>query len=87
MWYREYKPFITQIDDWLFDFENAYRVLVSHFKIKSLKNFGCDEMHYGISAAGALANHINKNLATSIHHISKLSPIVEEGFMVLDSLL
>lgn len=85
LWYREYKPFITQIDDWLFDFENAYRVLVSHFKIKSLKNFGCDEMHYGISAAGALANHINKNLATSIHHISKLSPIVEEGIMVLDS--
>ena len=42
-------------------------------------------MHHGISAAGALANHINKNLATSIHHISKLSPIVEEGFMVLDS--
>ncbi|MFL3008955.1 MAG: DNA mismatch repair protein MutS [Candidatus Neomarinimicrobiota bacterium] len=85
LWYREYKPFITQIDDWLFDFENAYRVLISHFKIKSLKNFGCDEMHYGISAAGALANHINKNLSTSIHHISKLSPIVEEGFMVLDS--
>ena len=85
LWYRQYKPFITQIDDWLFDFQNAYRVLISHFKIKSLKNFGCDEMHYGISAAGALANHINKNLATSIHHISKLSPIVEEGFMVLDS--
>ncbi len=84
LWYREYKPFITQIDDWLFDFENAYRVLTSHFKINSLKNFGCDEMHYGISAAGALAQHINKNLATSIHHISKLSPIVEEGFMVLD---
>tara|TARA_Y100000768_G_scaffold345817_1_gene292981 strand:- start:293 stop:2887 length:2595 start_codon:yes stop_codon:yes gene_type:complete len=85
LWYREYKPFITQVDDWFFDFDNAYRVLISHFKIKSLKNFGCDEMHYGISAAGALANHINKNLATSIHHISRLSPIVEEGFMVLDS--
>ena len=27
LWFREYKPFITQIDDWLFDFENAYRVL------------------------------------------------------------
>ena len=85
LWYREYKPFITQIDDWLFDFESAYRVLISHFKIKSLKNFGCDEMYYGISAAGALANHLSKNLATSIHHISKLSPIFEEGFMVLDS--
>ena len=40
LWFREYKPFITQIDVCLFDFETAYRVLVSHFKIKSLKNHG-----------------------------------------------
>ena len=74
-WYKEYKPFITQVDEYLFDFENAYRVLIDHFKIRSLKNFGCEEMPYGISAAGALAKHLKKNLATPIHHISKLSPI------------
>ena len=84
-WYREYKPFVTQIDDWLFDFEIAYRVLISHFKVRSLKSFGCDEMHHGISAAGALVKHLNDNLSTSIYHISKLSPIVDKGFMVLDS--
>ena len=84
-WYKEYKPFITQVDDYLFDFENAYRVLIDHFKIRSLKNFGCEEMLYGISAAGALAKHLKKNLATPIHHISKLSPISDEEYMVLDS--
>ena len=42
-------------------------------------------MHYGISAAGALVKHLNENCAISISHISKLSPIVDEGFMVLDS--
>ena len=84
-WYREYKPFITQIDEWLFDIEDAYKVLINHFKIRSLKSFGCDGMHYGISAAGALVRHLNHNLSTPIHHISKLSPIVDNGFMVLDS--
>ena len=24
-WYHEYKPFITRIDEWLFDFEIAYK--------------------------------------------------------------
>ena len=84
-WHLEFKPFVTQIEDWLFDFKNAYRVLTKHFKVRSLKNFGCDEMHYGISAAGALVKHLNENCAISISHISKLSPIVDEGFMVLDS--
>ena len=84
-WYKEFQPFITQVDDWLFDFENAYRFLTSHFNIKSLKGFGCEEMLYGISAAGALAKHISINLTTSIQHISKLSPIIDEGLMVLDS--
>ena len=42
-------------------------------------------MHHGISAAGALVKHLNDNLSTSIYHISKLSPIIDKGFMVLDS--
>ena len=84
-WYHTYKPFITQVDEWLFDFENAYKVLINHFKVSSLKSFGCDQMHYGISAAGALAKHLDYNLSTPIRHISKLSPIVDKGFMVLDS--
>ena len=84
-WYNEFKPFITTVDEWLFDFENAYRELTNHFKIKSLKSFGCDEMHYGISAAGALAKHLNDNLSTSIYHISKISKIIDDGFMTLDS--
>ena len=84
-WFKEFKPFITQVDDWMFDFENAYRVLINHFNLKSLKNFGCDEMLYGISAAGCLAKHISINLGTSMQHISKLSPIIDEGILVLDS--
>ena len=84
-WFKEFKPFITQVDDWMFDFENAYRVLINHFNLKSLKNFGCDEMLYGISAAGCLAKHISINLATSMQHISKMSPINDEGLLVLDS--
>ena len=84
-WYLEFQPFITQIEDWMFDHETAYRILISHFNVKSLKGFGCEDMFIGISAAGALMNHIKSNLVSSLEHISKISPVISDGFMGLDS--
>ena len=75
-WYLEFQPFITQIEDWMFDQETAYRILISHFNVKSLKGFGCEDMFIGISAAGALMNHIKSNLVSSLEHISKISPVI-----------
>jgi Mismatch repair ATPase (MutS family) len=43
-WYLEFQPFITQIEDWMFDHETAYRILISHFNVKSLKGFGCEDI-------------------------------------------
>jgi Mismatch repair ATPase (MutS family) len=80
-WYLEFQPFITQIEDWMFDHETAYRILISHFNVKSLKGFGCEDMFIGISAAGALMNHIKSNLVSSLEHISKISPVISDGFM------
>ena len=42
-------------------------------------------MFIGISAAGALMNHIKSNLVSSLEHISKISPVISDGFMGLDS--
>ena len=84
-WYLEFHPFITQIDDWMFDYDTAYRILISHFNLKSLKGFGCENMTMGISAAGALMNHIKTNLVSSLEHVSKISPVTDDGFMGLDS--
>ena len=83
-WYRTLHPFITQVDDWLFDFEVSYKLLKSHFQIRSLKGFGCDKMKYGITACGALISHIKDNLSLKIDHISKISPILNENYMGID---
>ena len=84
-WYLEFQPFITQIDNWMFDYDTAYRMLISHFNLRSLKGFGCENMSMGISAAGALMNHIKTNLVSSLEHVSKISPVIDDGFMGLDS--
>ena len=83
-WYREFRPFITQIEDWIFDFDSSYRALITHFNLKSLKGFGCEDMKIGITTGGALMHHIKTNLSSSINHISKIVPVLNDGFMGLD---
>ena len=83
-WYMEFQPFMSRVDNWMFDHDTAYRALLKHFEVKTLKGFGCQDMDLGICAAGALANHMQSNLSSSLKHVSKLSPVINEGFMGLD---
>jgi len=83
-WYRELLPFITQVEDWVFNFDQSYRTLTDHFQTTSLKGFGCEDLHQGITAGGALFYHLRQSLNTSLKHISTLQPILNEGVMGLD---
>ncbi len=83
-WYRELNPYVTRIEDWLFNFDQGYRVLTEHFKVTSLKGFGCEDLELGIAAGGALFYHLQHSLNASMTHISRLRPVPEAGIMGLD---
>ncbi len=83
-WYKQFHPFITQIEDWIYDYESAYSSMARHFNLNSLKGFGCHEMRAGITAGGALMHHIKENLSLSLDHVSKLTPIRNKDTMGLD---
>jgi len=83
-WYQKLHPFITSIEDWIFNYIQSYRLLVEHFNVKSLKGFGCDDMTAGLVSAGALMYHLKNNLNSSVKHFTKISPIQNEGIMGLD---
>ena len=83
-WYQKFRPFVTSIEDWIYNFDQSYRTLTEHFKVKSLKGFGCDHFNLGIISAGALLYHLKNNLNSSVNHFTKLTPIQNEGFMGLD---
>ena len=36
-WYMEFQPFMSRVDEWMFDHDSAYRVLLKHFEFKTLK--------------------------------------------------
>jgi DNA mismatch repair protein MutS len=83
-WYRELKPFVTRVEDWLFNYEQGYRTLTEHFGTASLKGFGCEEMPLGITAGGVIFHHIRETLNGSLAHISRVQPVPETGIMGLD---
>lgn len=84
-WYRDLKPFITQVEDWIFNFDQSYRTLTDHFHTSTLKGFGCDNFESGITAAGVILYHLKNNLNIKFDHISKIQPVVAEGYMGIDS--
>lgn len=50
--------YISAIDDWVFDYHEAYRTLLSHFRVSSLEGYGCEDLSAAISAAGALIQYL-----------------------------
>ncbi|MBU0529860.1 DNA mismatch repair protein MutS [bacterium] len=83
-WYRDLKPFITQVEDWIFNFDQSHRTLTDHFHVSSLKGFGCNNLKNGITAAGVIFYHLKNNLNIAVDHISKIQPIIADGYMGID---
>lgn len=83
-WYRDLKPFITQVEDWVFNYDQSYRTLTDHFHTSSLKGFGCDEFEHGIVAAGVIFYHLKNSLNIKLDNISKVQPVLTDGYMGID---
>lgn len=83
-WYRDLKPFVTQVEDWVFNYDQSYRTLTDHFHTSSLKGFGCDNLEHGITAAGVIFYHLTNSLNIKLDNISKVQPILTDGIMAID---
>ncbi|MFQ6676717.1 MAG: DNA mismatch repair protein MutS [Fidelibacterota bacterium] len=83
-WYRELKPFVSTVEDWVLSYDQSLRILTDHFRVRSLKGFGCGNMELGITAAGAIFYHVKNELHGSLSHVTNINPISEDGVMGLD---
>ncbi len=83
-WYRDLKPFVSTVEDWVLSFDQGERTLTEHFSVRTLKGFGCGYMELGITAAGAIFYHVKNALNGSLSHITTLTPIADDGIMGLD---
>ena len=76
---------ITKMEDWVFNRDYAYRALIDHFRTPNLKGFGIENQSLGIISAGVVLSYIKENYQSKISHVSKISLISLDDFMILDN--
>lgn len=81
---ERFRGLYSKLDDWVFNVDYGYELLVNHFKTHSLKGFGVEEMRIGIVAAGAVMNYLQETQKANLPHIRKITPHDISEFMVLD---
>lgn len=75
---------VYELDDWVFTEQNARQKLLAHFGTKSLKGFGVEHIHQGVTAAGAIMQYLELTQHTNIGHITSLKRIEENRYVRLD---
>lgn len=74
----------TGYEDWAFDYAEAYKTLLMHFKVSSLDGYGCEGMSAAISAAGALISYLEETQKGNLS-FKKISTLKQTSFMLLDA--
>ena len=76
--------YVSVYQDWAYAYPTARDTLLRHFKVHSLAGYGCEEMEYGICAAGALLSYLSETQKNALSHIGALRTYYPQSYMVLD---
>ena len=72
------------LDDWVFQYDFASDSLNDHFKVKSLKGFGIEDLTEGIISAGAVLYYLSETRHNKLEHISNIQRIIEDHYVWMD---
>lgn len=76
--------YLSPMDEWAFVKEACEDKLKKQFGLQSLKGFGIDGIHLGVTAAGAILFYLEQNHSTGIGHLCSISRIDRDDFVWLD---
>ena len=74
----------TICEDWTFEADNAEDVLLRHFKVHSLKGFGCENSPLGLRAADAVLYYVSTELRRNLAHVRRIQVKNPEDYLLLD---
>ena len=72
------------LDDWIFQKDYAEESLTDHFKIKTMKGFGIDDLQTGIISAGAVLYYLSETQHSNLDHISSIHRVLENHYLWMD---
>jgi len=75
----------TAVDAWVFDPDQATRLLNDQFGTVSLDGFGCTGKPLAIGAAGALVHYARDTQRSALEHVSSLRYDESADYLILDA--
>jgi len=72
------------LEDWIFQKDFANEILHNHFRIKSLKGFGIDDLAEGIISAGAVLHYLSETQHHKLEHITNIHRVIEGNYVWMD---
>ncbi|MDD3721325.1 MAG: DNA mismatch repair protein MutS [Lutibacter sp.] len=72
------------LEDWIFQPEYANEALTNHFKVKTLKGFGIEELEEGIIASAVVLYYLSETQHNKLDHIAVINRISEENYVWMD---
>ncbi len=75
---------VTPRDEDSFTYDSAYTTLIEHFKTVNLAGFGCENLQYGIRAAGGLLTYIEETQKTDLSYISTMCRLNDDDHLIID---
>ena len=76
--------FVSTVEDWYFDYAEAYRTLLRHFRVSSLEGYGCEGLAAAISSAGALIAYL-EHTQKEVLSFKKLTTLRQTSYMFIDA--
>src|SRR6266566_1584993 len=75
----------TELEDWIFSFDYADRMLRDHFHLLSLDGQGLAGRHAAICAAGAILHYLRDTQRAALDHLDRPTHYDRAGSMLLDA--
>jgi len=75
---------VTWVDDWIYEGDFAYKMLIDHFKTHSLKGFGVEELPVAHIAAGALLHYVSETQKGAMSNLKRIKAFEPSDIMMLD---
>lgn len=76
---------VSLIDEWVYEGDYSYKILVDHFKTHSLKGFGVEDLEIAHVAAGSLLHYMQENQKAYLRHLRRLYAYESSDYMSLDA--
>lgn len=81
-----FKGYVTTfLEDWIFEGDYGYGLLLDHFKTHSLKGFGVEDLVVARVAAGTILHYVKENQKASMAQIRRIYAFENTDFMMLDA--